>query len=234
MRALKTIGLMGGMSWESTAMYYRYINAAVHERLGGEHSAEMVIHSVDFHELVQMQLEGRWEEVTEILPPLARKVEAGGADVLLLCCNTLHKVAAVIEESVNIPFIHIVDPAAEAMRGQGIERIGLMATAVLMGGTYFQDRLSERHGIETILPEPPEREEIHRVIVEELIRGRVEADSKRRLQEIVGGLQDKGAQGLFLACTELGMIIEDADVDLPVFESAALHAAAAVKFAFGD
>ncbi|HET8877002.1 MAG TPA: aspartate/glutamate racemase family protein [Casimicrobiaceae bacterium] len=223
---MQTIGLLGGMSWESTLPYYRTINEAVRDALGGLHSASIVLNSVDFHEIERLQDAGDWARAGEILADAARSVEAGGADFLVLCTNTMHKVAPAITRAVTIPLLHIADPTAAAIVDAGLSSIGLLGTRFTMEQDFYRDRLAA-HGITAIVPDDDERECIHRVIYDELCRGVVRDASRVRYRSIIGRLVERGARGIVLGCTEIAMLIDAGDVAVPLFDTALLHARAA-------
>lgn len=227
---MKTIGLIGGMSWESTVPYYRLINEAVRDRLGGYHSAKIVLHSVDFAEVEAMQQAGAWGPAGELLAGIGRSLEAAGADVLVLCTNTMHRVAPDIEAAVGIPFIHIADPTAEALSAAGIGRAGLLGTRFTMEEPFYRDRLASR-GIEAIVPEAPDREAVHHVIYEELVNGVVSPSSRELYRAVIARLARRGAQAVILGCTEIGLLVGADDSPVPVFDTTVLHAAAAAEWA---
>lgn len=224
---MKTIGLLGGMSWESTSVYYQAINEAVRARRGGLCSAQCVLWSVDFAPLEVLQREERWEEIAEILIAAGRRLQEAGASFLVLCTNTMHRVADPISEALEIELIHIADVAALAARGAGMERVGLLGTRFTMEQDFYRENL-ERHGLSVRIPEAPERAVVHRVIYEELCRGRIEPDSRRALEGIVEDLAARGAQGVILGCTELPLLLDPAQCALPLLDTTHLHAAAAV------
>lgn len=226
---MKTIGLLGGMSWESTLPYYRHINEAVRERLGGLHSARLVLYSLDFHEIEALQRQGDWAAAGTLLADAARRLESAGADFLLLCTNTMHKVADAIEAASALPLLHIADPTAAAIQAAGLQRVGLLGTRFTMEQAFMRDRLAAR-GIECVVPDEPGRVEVHRVIFEELCRGVVRDDSRQKLIALVRELAAQGAQGVILGCTELTMILQPGDLGLPLFDTTELHAMAAVDF----
>lgn len=229
MSGMKTIGLIGGMSWESSAHYYRLVNEAVKGRLGGLHSARCILSSVDFAEIEPLQRAGRWEEAGAILNRAALGLERAGADLLLICANTMHKVADQAMRGVGIPLVHIVDVTAEAVRAGGLRRVALLGTRYVMEEDFYRRRLVERHGLEVSVPAPPDREEVHRVIFEELVLGRVEPRSKARYLAIMNGLVAAGAQGVVAGCTEIGMLVGPRDLDVPLFDTTEIHALAAVE-----
>ena len=231
---MKTIGLIGGMSWESTVPYYREINEQVRLRLGGLHSARVALYSVDFADIEPHQRTGRWDEAGEALARAGRAVEAAGADFLVLCTNTMHKVAPAIEAAVSIPLLHIADPTAEAVKRAGIRTIGLLGTRFTMEQDFYRERLQRRHGLEVIVPAAQGRDVVHRVIYEELCRGVVTEESRAQYREVIAGLVRKGAGGVILGCTEIAMLVSASDSSVPVFDTTRLHAAAAVDFALAE
>ena len=228
---MKTIGLLGGMSWESTVPYYRQINLAVKARLGGLHSARIVLYSVDFAEIEPLQRTDRWDEAGEALAKAGRAVEAAGADFIVLCTNTMHKVAPAIEAGVSIPLLHIADPTADAVKRAGIRTVGLLGTRFTMEQAFYRERLESRHGLEVLVPEADGREVVHRVIYEELCRGVVTEAARAQYREVIAGLVRKGAAGIILGCTEIAMLVSPSDSPVPVFDTTRLHAAAAVDLA---
>lgn len=228
---MKTIGLIGGMSWESTVPYYRQINEAIKERLGGLHSAKIVLYSVDFHEIERLQHAGDWESAGSLLAAAARALEAAGADFLVLCTNTMHKVAARIEAAVAIPLLHIADPTAAAIKRAGYTRVGLLGTRFTMEQDFYRARLADRHGLQVIVPDAAEREIVHRVIYEELCLGIVKPESRRAYGEIMAGLASQGAQAVILGCTEIGLLVDRHDAPVPLFDTTAIHAYAAATAA---
>ena len=228
---MKTIGLIGGMSWESTANYYRDINERVKQRLGGLHSARILLYSVDFQEIERLQHQGRWDEAGEQLGDIARRLEGAGADVVALCTNTMHKVAPAIEAALRVPFLHIADPTAQAVKQAGIGRIGLLGTRFTMEEDFYRGRLVQRHGLDVIVPDPAERETVHRVIYDELCLGKVEERSRRAYRDIIAHLVERGAEGVILGCTEIAMLVSPADSPVPLFDTTQLHAVSAVDFA---
>ena len=228
---MKTIGLIGGMSWESTADYYRRLNELVKQRLGGLHSAKIVLHSVDFAEIESLQARGAWEEAGRQLAQVARSLEAGGADFLVLCTNTMHKVAPAIEGASALPLLHIADPTATAIRQAGFSRIGLLGTRFTMEQDFYRGRLVERHGLDVIVPDDDGRSLVHRVIYEELCLGVVREESRAGYRQVIARLVDQGAQAVILGCTEIAMLVSAADAPVPVFDTTAIHAQAAVDAA---
>lgn len=228
---MKTIGLIGGMSWESTALYYRIINERTKARLGGFHSAKSVMYSVDFAEVETLQHQGKWPETAQILSRAARRVEAAGADFIVLCTNTMHKVAAEIESAVRIPLLHIADATARKITASNLKRIGLLGTRFTMEGDFYKGRLTQKHGLEVLVPGPQDRDIVHRVIYEELVGGRTELSSRRQFAAIIERLVGEDAEGIILGCTEIGLLVKDEDSPVPLFDTTRIHAEAAVDFA---
>jgi aspartate racemase len=228
---MKTIGMIGGMSWESSLEYYRIINEAVKETLGGLHSAKCMMYSVDFAEIEALQREDRWQEATRAMVEAARAVEAGGADFLIICTNTMHKMAGEVQASMNIPLLHIADATAEAVQADGLKRVGLLGTRFTMEQDFYRGRLVEKHALEVLIPEPADREIVHRVIYEELVLGRTEPASKAEYLRIIAALAKAGAEGIILGCTEIGLLVSQADSSLPLFDTTRIHALAAVRYA---
>jgi aspartate racemase len=228
---VKRIGLLGGMSWESTAEYYRLVNQLVAERLGGLHSADCLLRSVDFAEIEALQREGLWSEAGERLAREAQQLEAAGAELLVLCTNTMHKVAAEIELAISIPFVHIADTTAAAVRGDGLERVGLLATAYTMEQDFYVGRLRDRHGLTVITPGAEDRALVHRVIYEELCVGVVSDASREEYRRVMRALADEGAQAILLGCTEIDLLVGPQDAPVPVFDTTRLHAERAVELA---
>jgi aspartate racemase len=224
---MKTIGLIGGMSWESTAEYYRILNECTRDRLGGLHSARCVIHSVDFAEIEELQVQGRWAEAGAILADVARSLQAAGADLLLICTNTMHKVADMVEAAVSVPLLHLADATADAVRASGLRRVGLLGTAFTMEQDFYRGRL-EQAGLGVLVPDEEGRALVHRVIYEELCLGVVRDDSRAAYQEVIRDLVARGAEGVILGCTEIELLIGPEDSPVPVFPTARLHAEAAV------
>ncbi|WP_326650339.1 MULTISPECIES: aspartate/glutamate racemase family protein [unclassified Streptomyces] len=229
---MRTIGLIGGMSWESSAEYYRLLNELVRERLGGLHSAKCVLHSVDFAEVEELQVAGEWERAGEILAEAAQGLQAAGADLLLICTNTMHKVAGQVEAAVSVPLLHLADATADAVRAQGLSRVGLLGTAFTMEQDFYRDRLAG-HGLEVLTPDTEGRALVHRVIYEELCRGVVRDESRAAYRDVIGQLVAAGAEGVVLGCTEIELLIGEKDSPVPVFPTTRLHAEAAVAAALG-
>ncbi|MEV7601545.1 aspartate/glutamate racemase family protein [Kitasatospora sp. NPDC089797] len=227
---MKTLGLIGGMSWESTAEYYRTLNALTRDRLGGLHSARLVLYSVDFAEIEELQTAGRWDEAGTLLADAARSLEAAGADLLLLCTNTMHKVADRIEAAASVPLLHLADATADAVRAAGLRQVGLLGTAFTMEQDFYRGRLA-RHGLDVLVPDAPSRALVHRVIYEELCVGTVREDSRAAYRRIIADLVAAGAEGVILGCTEIELLVHPEDSPVPLFPTARLHAEAAVTAA---
>jgi aspartate racemase len=228
---MKTIGLIGGMSWESSALYYRLINETVAARLGGLHSARVVLYSVDFHDIERLQHAGDWAAAGVLLAQAARSLQAAGADVLVLCTNTMHKVAAQIEAAVSIPLFHIADPTATEIRAAGHTSVGLLGTRFTMEQGFYRDRLTERHGLRVLVPEEGDREIVHRVIYEELCLGRVVPASRAEYRRVMVGLVARGAEAIILGCTEICLLVDASDASVPLFDTTGIHARKAAEWA---
>jgi len=226
---MKTIGLIGGMSWESSAEYYRLINQDMKQRLGGHHNALSVMVTVSFEEIKALQHAQRWDELGEHMKQAALQVQQAGADFVLLCTNTMHRVAPVVEAALDIPFLHIVDPTAEALRDAGIRRVGLLGTAFTMEQDFYRGRMLDQHGIEVVVPDTAERALVHAVIYDELCHGIVRDASREAYKRVIANMQAQGVGGVILGCTEIALLIAQKDVTLPVFDTTALHAQAAVS-----
>ncbi len=227
---MRRIGLIGGMSWESTAEYYRLINEGVRDRLGGLHSAECLLYSVDFAPVEAMQADGRWDEAGALLAEAATTLETAGAELVVLCTNTMHKVADAVESAVSIPFLHLADTTADAVRAAGLTRVGLLGTGFTMEQPFYRDRLAG-HGLEVWVPGREDRDLVHRVIYDELCVGVVRQESRAAYQRVIQGLVDRGAEGVVLGCTEIELLIKAEDSPVPVFPTTRLHAEAAVELA---
>jgi aspartate racemase len=231
---MKTIGLLGGMSWESTLGYYRALNEGVRDALGGLHSAQIAMVSVDFASIERLQHAGDWQGTAEVLVDAASRVAAAGADFLLLCTNTMHRVAPEIEAAVEIPLLHIADATAEVLVDERIRRVGLLGTAFTMEQEFYKGRLADRHGLEVLVPDVADRAIVHRVIYEELCLGRVDAGSRAACLRIVDGLAARGAEAVILGCTEIGMLIAQTDTDVRLLDTTAIHAQKAVAYAISS
>lgn len=230
---MKTIGLLGGMSWESTAHYYRIINEEVQNKLGGLHSAKIILHSVDFSEVERYQASGQWEKCSEVLGRAARHIEAAGADFILICTNTMHKVEPQIASTLQVPIIHIADATADEIEKFGIRRVGLLGTKCAMTQDFYKSRLTGR-GIEVLIPNDADIEAINTVIFEELCVGTINKESRRKLQRMIERLKEDGVEGVILGCTELGLLIRQSDASIPVFDTTTIHAKMAAQLAAED
>ena len=231
---MKTIGLIGGMSWESTVLYYGQINAAVKERLGGLHSAKIVLYSVDFHDIERLQHVGDWDAAGAVLADAARTLESAGCDFLVLCTNTMHKVAQDIERAVRIPLLHIADPTAAEIKRAGIQTVGLLGTRFTMEQDFYRERLQALHGLAVVVPESEDREIVHRVIYEELCLGKVLPDSRTEYRRIMSGLVERGAEGIILGCTEITLLVDQSDSSVRLFDTTSIHARSAAEKAIED
>lgn len=227
------IGLIGGMSWESTAVYYRRINEQMRTRLGGLHSADVVMRSVDFAGIVGLQQADAWDEAAGVLANIARDLRSAGAGCVLICTNTMHKLADSVQRAIDVPLLHIVDVTAEALKAAGVKRPLLLATRYTMEQDFYLSRLRERHGINAMVPAADDRAIVHNVIFEELCQGLIRAESRQRYIDIVARGQAAGADSVILGCTEIGLLLDPRSIDLPTFDSTLLHADAAVEFALG-
>lgn len=228
---MKTIGLLGGMSWESSLEYYRIINQAVKRRLGGLHSAQCLLYSYDFAEIDALQHADAWRKLSMKMIDGVQQLKAGGADFLVICTNTMHRMADEIEAGTRMPLLHIADAAADAIKARGLAVVGLLGTQFTMNGNFYRKRLEERHGIKVMIPEAPDREVVHRVIYDELVLGEIRAESRKVYLRVINSLKAEGAQGVILGCTEIPLLVKQSDVDLPVFDTTTLHAEAAVDWA---
>jgi len=229
---MKVIGLIGGMSWESSAEYYKIINELTQERLVGWHSAKCLMYSLDFAEIGKLQHENEWVKLTGIMIDAAKKLEAGGAECILICTNTMHKMAEEIQEAISIPLIHIADATGEEIKTMGLSTVGLLGTKYTMEEDFYKGRLSKKFGLEVIIPDEQDREVIHNVIYDELCLGKISQDSKEEFKKIIAKLEKEGAQGIILGCTEITLLIKQEDLELPVFDTTKIHAKAGVEFAF--
>ena len=228
---MKTIGIIGGMSWESSALYYSAINRMVRDRLGSPHSASILMDSLDFGPIAALQAEGEWDQLAEMLVESAERLEAGGAQCLVLATNTMHKCADALEGSSDLPLLHIANASADAICADGMTKVALLGTAFTMEQDFYRDRLEEHHGLDVLVPDADDRAAVHRVIYDELIAGEVLDISRETYREIIARLVDDGAQGVILGCTEIGMLVRAEDSPVPLFDTTQLHAAAAVDFA---
>jgi len=228
---MKTIGMIGGMSWESTLEYYRILNETVKASIGGFHSARCLMYSVDFAEIEALQRQGKWDEATELMIDAAKRVQNGGADFLIICTNTMHKMADAVQQNINIPLLHIADATAEKIKSQGLSKIGLLGTRFTMEEDFYKGRLISHHDLEVIVPNRDERAIVHRVIYDELCQGEIKESSKAQFIEIIERLVEQKAQGIILGCTEIGLLVKQGDSQVPLFDTTRIHAEAAVDFA---
>ena len=231
---MKTIGLLGGMSWESSTTYYQIINEEIREKLGGLHSAKCIMASVDFAEIEAYQSEGKWKEASLILSQSAKDVENGGADFLILCTNTMHKIAADMQQAINIPLLHIADATAQRIKSYGIKRIGLLGTRFTMEEDFYKGRLIQKYGLDVITPEAQDRKIVDDIIYKELCLGKINDASRHAYQDIIQGLITSGAEGIILGCTEIGLLVKQEDSSVPLFDTTQIHAEAAVVFALEE
>jgi aspartate racemase len=225
---MQTIGLIGGMSWESSAEYYRIINQETNRRLGGVHSAQCLMFSVDFDEIKHLQHEGDWERLADFMKEAAVRLERGGASFIVVCTNTMHRLADAISAAVNIPLLHIADPTAERIKAAGFQRIGLLGTAFTMEQDFYKGRLQQHHGLDVIVPDEEDRRIVHEIIYRELVLGQVKAESRQAYREIIARLIERGAQAIILGCTEIMLLVKDEDSAVPLFDTTTIHALAAV------
>ncbi len=231
---MKTIGLVGGMSWESTAEYYRIINETTKQRAGGFHSARIILYSVDFEEIERLQRAGDWDGLTAIMIDAAKRVERGGAEVLLICANTMHRMADEVQSKIAIPLLHIADVTAAKVGSLSISKVGLLGTRYTMEQDFYKGRLSRKHGLEVLIPGKDDRDIIHDILYNELCLGEVREASKNAFKQIIAGLVGQGAQGVILGCTEIPLIVRQEDYDIPLFDTTAIHAEAAVDYALQE
>jgi aspartate racemase len=230
---MKNIGLIGGMSWESSIEYYRIINQQVREALGGVHSAKSVMVSVDFGEIEKLQVDGEWMEATRIMIQCAKEVEGAGADFVLICTNTMHLMADEVQAAIDIPLLHIADATARAVQRAGLKRVGLLGTRFTMEKDFYRGRLETAHSLQVIVPDENGRALVHRVIYDELVQGKIIKESQEGYLAVIQTLMEKGAEGIILGCTEIGLLVKYEDVPLPVFDTMEIHALAAVEAALG-
>ncbi len=228
---MKVLGLIGGMSWESTIPYYRMINQHVKEQLGGLHSAKIILYSVDFHEIEQLQAKGDWQTAGQVLSDAALSLKRAGAEVVVVCTNTMHKVANDIETASGLPLLHIADATAAQIKQQGINKIGLLGTRYTMEQDFYRGRLTEKYDIDVITPNSADREIINRIIYEELCLGITSETSRQEYRRIIGHLEEQGAQGIIFGCTEITLLVNAQDATVPVFDTTAIHAKAAAQYA---
>jgi aspartate racemase len=231
---MKTIGMIGGMSWESSIEYYRIINETVRAELGGLHSAKSIMVSVEFAEIEALQHQNRWDEAADILITAARSLESGGADFAIICTNTMHKLYDIIQQNVRIPLLHIADATAETIKAEGIQKIALLGTRFTMEEDFYKGRLVNNYGLDVIIPGSEDREIVHRVIYDELCAGIIKTDSKQQYKGIIQHLVQEGAEGIILGCTEIGLLVKQEDSPVLLFDTTEIHAQAAVKYALAN
>jgi aspartate racemase len=228
---LKTIGLLGGMSWESSAKYYQIINETIARRLGGNHSAKCLMYSFDFAEIEELQKAGNWKQATVSMIEAARSLEKGGAEFLMICTNTMHKIADEVQQSIQIPLLHIVDAVADQVIQQKHRRIGLLGTMFTMEEAFYKERLANRYKLEVLIPEKSDRQIVHQIIYNELVSGKILSSSRDEYKRIIAALVAKGAEAIILGCTEIGLLIKNNDSTIPLFDTTKIHALAAVEYA---
>ncbi len=231
---MRTIGLLGGMSWESSLEYYRIINQTMKNRLGNLHSARCLLFSFDFASIEALQHAGDWEVLTEMLIEGVHRLERGGADCLVICTNTMHRLADKIESATKVPLLHIADATAEAIHLAGISKVGLLGTRFTMEGDFYRGKLEKDHNLTVLIPDEGEKEIVHRVIYNELVQGKIRQSSKRAYLAVMANLQSQGAEGVILGCTEISLLVKQSDTPIPVFDTTTLHAQAAVDFALSE
>ncbi len=234
MQQHKTIGLIGGMSWESSAEYYRVINQETNRRLGGVHSAQCLMWSFDFDAIKHLQHQGEWDKLAEAMKQAAIRLERGGADLLVICTNTMHRLADAVSSAVSLPLLHIADPTAEKIKAAGLQRIGLLGTVFTMEQDFYKGRLQQNHGLDVIVPEEDDRRVVHEIIYKELVLGQIRPESRQAYREIIARLIDRGAQGIILGCTEIMLLVKEEDSAVPLFDTTTIHAVAAVDHALAE
>ncbi|MBR9787045.1 aspartate/glutamate racemase family protein [Vibrio sp. J1-1] len=231
---MKTVGMLGGMSWESTASYYKALNEGVKSRLGGLHSAKICLYSVDFDEIEKLQHQGKWSETAQILAEAAKSVERGGADFLMICTNTMHKVVPEIESHISIPILHIADATAESLVQDGVTKVGLLGTRFTMEQDFYKGRISEKFGIEVVVPNVDEQTVVHDIIYQELCLGQINTHSRESYLKIIANLHAQGAQAVILGCTEIALLVKQSDTTVPLYDTTEIHAAHGVEWALGN
>ncbi len=231
---MKIIGLIGGMSWESSLKYYRIINETARNRLGGLHSAQSLMYSVDFAEIETLQHQGHWQEATQMMIEAAQRVERGGADFVVICTNTMHKMAEEVQQNISIPILHIGDATAERVKAHKLRKVGLLGTKFTMEEDFYKGRLIQKHGLQVIIPTPEDRAIVHRVIYDELVIGKINPTSRAQYQRIIDELVQQGCEGIVLGCTEIGLLVKEADSRVPLFDTTQIHAIAAVEYALAE
>lgn len=228
---MKTIGLIGGISWESSMLYYRILNETVKERLGGYHSANCLMYSFDFDIIQHLQHRDEWDKLTDLMIDAAKRLETAGADFVIICANTMHKMADEVQQQIKIPILHIADVLVEKIKRQGITKVGLLGTRFTMEHAFYKDRLQKKHGLDVLIPNEAQRKVIHDVIFNELVKGIVSPSSKEKYIHIISSLQQQGARGIISGCTEFHLLVQQNDCTLPLFDTTKIHAKAAVDYA---
>lgn len=231
---MKTVGMIAGMSWESSLEYYRVLNETVAQRLGGLHSAQCIMYSVDFAEIETLQSTGRWAEATREMVDCGRRLKNGGADFLVICTNTMHKMADAVEREVGLPLLHIADATGRAVKRSGAATVGLLGTRFTMEEDFYTRRLADRFGLKVLIPDETERAAVHRIIYEELVKGVIREESRETYLRIIAGLADRGCESIVLACTEIGLLVKQKDAPLPLFDTTLIHARSAALHAIGE
>ena len=231
---MKIIGLLGGMSWESSLEYYRIINQTVKERLGRLHSAKCILYSVDFEEIEKLQNDGKWDELTRIMVESAQNIEKAGAEMILICTNTMHKMANEVQDALQIPLLHIADAAAEKVKEKNLKKVGLLGTKYTMEQDFYKGRIKEKYNIDVIIPDIEQREDIHNVIYNELCVGQIKEESREKYKQIIKNLAQQGAEGIILGCTEIPLLIKQKDFAIPIFDTTQIHCLAAVDYALNN
>ena len=234
MKKIKTIGLIGGMSWESTVEYYKIINRTVNQKLGGVHSCECLMYSFDFAVIEKLQHQGKWDELTGLMISAAKRIENAGAEIILICTNTMHKMADEVEGNIAAPLLHIADATAEEIKRQGMKKVGLLGTKFTMEQYFYRKRIEEKYNINVIIPDEQERQIVHDVIYDELVVGKIISSSTQKYVKIINNLKSKGAEGVILGCTEIPLLVKKEDCTIPVFDTTTIHAKAAVDLAFDE
>lgn len=227
---MKTLGLIGGMSWESSIEYYKLINEKTRELLGGHHSCQSLMYTVEFDEIVKLQHEGKWAELDIIMSDAAKKLEDGGADLIILCTNTMHLCTEAILEKISVPFLHIAEATGQEIIARNLKKVGLLGTKFTMEKDFYKEVLREEFGIEVIIPNEEDREQVHRIIYQELVHGKIREESREEYKEIIARLEKEGAEGVILGCTEIPLLISSSDVNIPVFDTTRIHAEKAVEW----
>ncbi len=228
---MKTIGLLGGMSWESTVSYYQLINQGINKELGGFHSAKIILNSIDFAEIEALQHQGEWDKTAAILAKAAQSIQNAGADFILICTNTMHKVASAVESDIDIPLVHIADATGQALVENQVKNVGLLGTKFTMEQDFYKQRLSDQFNLSVLIPEADERDDVHHIIYNELCQGKIKETSKQRYLDIINNLQEKGAEAIILGCTEITLLVKQTDTTTPLYDTTQLHAQCAIDLA---